>query len=85
MGYNVEKKDMNRADFLYVASVEANVKKYKVTRLFENTDYLFRVFAENQVGVGSPAILDKPVTAKLPFSKFIFYILYYVFNCFLYG
>ena len=69
-GYNVEKKDMSRADFLYVATLEADVKKYKVTRLFENTDYLFRVFAENAVGVGEPATLDKPVTAKLPFSEF---------------
>ena len=68
-GYNVEKKDINRPDFLFVANVNPTVRNYKVTRLFENTDYLFRVFAENKVGVGEPITLDEPVTAKLPFSE----------------
>ncbi len=44
---------------------------YKVGKLHEGTDYLFKVVAENKIGSGPPAELPDAITAKLPFGEFI--------------
>jgi len=67
-GYVIEKKDVKRADYVFVANVDATTLQYKATRLFEGCDYLFRVFAENQAGLSQPSELEKPITAKMPYG-----------------
>ena len=42
---------------------------YKVSKLWEGCDYVFRVASENAVGQSDYCSLDRPVTAKLPYSK----------------
>jgi len=67
-GYVVEKRDMKRADYVFVANLDAATLQYKATRLFEGCDYMFRVFAENQAGLSQPAEVDKPITARIPYG-----------------
>ena len=71
-GYVIEKKDMKRADYVFLANVDAATLQYKATRLFEGFDYLFRVFAENPAGLSKPCELDKPIKARIPYGLFVF-------------
>ena len=70
-GYVIEKKDIKRADYVLVANVDATTLQCKATKLFEGSEYLFRVFAENQVGLSKPCELDKPIKARIPYGLFI--------------
>ena len=70
-GYVIEKKDIKRADYVLVANVDATTMQCKATKLFEGSEYLFRVFAENQVGLSKPCELDKPIKARIPYGLFI--------------
>ena len=67
-GYVIEKKDMKRADYVFLANVDAATLQYKATKLFEGSEYLFRVFAENPAGLSKPCELDKPITARMPYG-----------------
>lgn len=68
-GYSIEKRDAKRDEFTHVANVDARTSKFKVTRLFEGTDYYFRVFAENLAGLSPPCTTERPVRAKPPYGK----------------
>jgi len=79
--YVVEKADVKRGVFSEVGDTTADKRQFKVTKLLEGNDYMFRVAAENEIGQGKPASLAEPVTAKLPFGQlhllsFVFY--YYI-------
>ena len=50
-------------------TVDADVRSYKVTKLFQGNRYLFRVMAENKVGPGPPAQISESVEAKLPYGE----------------
>jgi len=76
-GYVIEKRDMKRADFVFVANVDATTQQYRATRLFEGCNYMFRVFAENQAGLSEPCETDKPITARVPYGQsFTFHVCY---------
>ena len=68
-GYVVEKRDMKRADFVFLANVDAATLQCRATRLFEGCDYMFRVFAENQAGLSQPGETDTPITARMPYGQ----------------
>jgi len=68
-GYVIEKRDMKRAEYVFLANVDATTLQYKATRLFEGCDYMFRVFAENQAGLSQPCETDKPITARMPYGQ----------------
>jgi len=55
---------------VFLANVDATTLQYKATRLFEGSDYMFRVFAENPAGLSQPSELDKPITARMPYGQF---------------
>jgi len=57
---------------VFLANVDATTLQYKATRLFEGSDYMFRVFAENQAGLSQPCELDKPITARMPYGQSTF-------------
>lgn len=65
--YTIEKRDMSKDTFITVSSTDQLT--FKVKRLFEGGQYLFRVAAENKIGIGEYTQLANPVTAKLPFGK----------------
>ncbi len=54
---------------------EIDKTEYKVNRLYEGNEYLFRIAAENKIGLGDTCTLDKLVKAKLPFGKNISYLM----------
>lgn len=49
--------------------VEPSITSYCVQKLMENVDYMFRVMAENKVGVSEPLETEKTVTIKSPYGK----------------
>lgn len=68
--YVVEKCDAKKSMWFSAGSTEnATTRNFKVKKLFEGTDYFFRVAAENKIGVGEFVALPNPVTVKLPFGK----------------
>lgn len=68
--YIIEKADAKRAVFSGVG--ETDSLKFKATKLYEGSQYLFRVIAENAIGQSEPVVLKEPVTAKLPFGGFLY-------------
>ena len=68
-GYTVEKADAKRRNFSNIGKTDADTQSYKATKLYEGSEYLFQVCAENEVGLSEPVTLDEPVTAKLPFGE----------------
>ena len=46
---------------------------YTVDGLMNNTQYHFRVFAENSIGQSLPLETELAVLAKPPYSKFFYY------------
>ena len=70
--YTIEKKDASKAYWGTSGTVEAGVYTFKVKKLFEGSEYLFRVAAENRIGLGEFAELTEPVEARLPFGECVF-------------
>ena len=67
--YIIEKADAKRQTFSNAGTTEADDLTLKVTKLYEGSQYLFKVYAENDIGCSQPASLDEPVEAKLPFGE----------------
>ena len=51
--------------------MDVSERTFKATKLFQGNGYLFRVTAENRVGLGEPAQTEKPTIAKLPYGESI--------------
>lgn len=68
-GYLIERRDVKRSDYVFVASVEASTLSIKITRLVEGNEYYFRVFAENQVGSSAPCETEKSIKVRSPYGK----------------
>ena len=66
-GYVIEKLDTTKTSWASAGSTD-NLT-FKAKRLFEGSNYLFRVAAENKIGTGEFAVLTEAVTAKLPFGE----------------
>ena len=67
-GYKVEKCDFKRKSYVKAGTTDANTLTLKVTGLVEGNKYLFKVYAENEIGLSEPVESQEPVTAKLPFD-----------------
>ena len=72
--YVIEKREANRRSWNKVGTVVT--LEMTITKLVKNTTYVFRVAAENEVGVGEFAELPEPVTAKETFSESCLSLLY---------
>ena len=68
-GYVIEKRDADRNNWIKVSTATSDRTTYKVGKLFEGASYVFRVSAENSVGVSEPVELVESVTAKLPYCE----------------
>ena len=73
-GYVIEKRDMKRADYMFLANVDAATLQFRATRLFEGCDYMFRVFAKNQAGLSQPCETDKPIKARIPYGLCVYFL-----------
>ena len=67
--YVVERADVKQNVFSEVGNTTADRREITVTNLLEGNQYMFRVAAENDVGLGKPASLAEPVTARRPFGQ----------------
>ena len=68
-GYVVERREGLRPAWKRVGETSSETLRYKATRLTEGSEYVFRVAAENAIGVGDFAATDKPVKADVPFGQ----------------
>ena len=66
--YIVEKREENKAIWTKVATTRPTNPTYTCTGLLDQTNYCFRVSAENEIGVGEPLELEHAVMAKLPYE-----------------
>ena len=66
--YVIEKREALRMMWKSVGSTSDT--EFTVGRLTEGTQYVFRVAAENKVGVGAFVETSKGIAAKSPHSKF---------------
>ena len=66
----LEKRDVKRPGYIFVADIDpSGPLEHKVTRLFEGSAYMFRVMAENQVGVSESCETENNIIAKPPYGK----------------
>jgi len=68
-GYVVEKREASRRMWQSVASVPPDVTELEAGGLFEGNQYVFRVTAENVVGLGEPVELKDSVVPKSMFGQ----------------
>lgn len=68
-GYIIEKRDANRTQWSRVGDLDADARRYKVSKLVEGNEYYFRVAALNRIGQGPFVITDDAIKAKLPFGE----------------
>nr|XP_006823015.1 PREDICTED: titin-like [Saccoglossus kowalevskii] len=67
-GYIIEKRDTAKDRWIRVTRATIKEETFRVSDLIKDTEYEFRVSAENKVGVGEPSEPSKPVIAKLPYD-----------------
>lgn len=61
--YAIEKHDPDSKVWMKVADVDKDVETYCVQRLNENTQYMFRIMAQNPAGM-SEALQSEPIVIK---------------------
>ena len=68
-GYYIERRMTSSSRWVKVTKEALTELTYTDKEVIEDTEYEYRIVAENKVGCGPPAT-TKPVVAKDPFSKF---------------
>ena len=68
--YVVEKRESSRRMWQSVSTVPPDVTELEAAGLYEGNQYVFRVAAENAVGLGEPVELKDSVVPKSQFGQF---------------
>lgn len=68
-GYFLEKSEVNLDRFVRVSRIAIKETKYQVDELVKGKEYVFRVMAENKVGLGPASEPSDSFVAKLPYGK----------------
>ena len=68
LSYIIEKREENRAIWTKVATTRPTNTTYTCTGLLDQSNYLFRILAENEIGISEPLELEHAVMAKLPYE-----------------
>ncbi|KAK3083483.1 hypothetical protein FSP39_023775 [Pinctada imbricata] len=66
--YVIEMKDSKRTSWKKAEKIPSDSTTYRVQNLKEGEAYMFRVSAENELGVSEPLETDKSVVIKSPYS-----------------
>lgn len=69
VSYIVEKREENKSVWTKVSTTRPTNTTYTCTGLLDQTNYCFRIFAENEIGVSEPLELEHAVMAKLPYDR----------------
>jgi tellurite resistance-related uncharacterized protein len=64
VSYIIEAREAKRSAWYQVDTVDPTETKYKVSKLYENNSYYFRVIAKNSVGLSEPLESDSAVQIK---------------------
>ncbi len=67
--YIIEKADTKRRTYMTAGNTDEHTLEFTVGKLIEGNEYMFKVYAENAIGMSDPVSLDEPITAKLPFGE----------------
>lgn len=62
-------REQNRSQWTKVGSVKAPTTTITSKRLIDRKQYMFRVTAENDIGVSKPLETSEPVAPKSPFGR----------------
>ena len=68
-GYVIERRELTRQNWVRCARVKAHATSQTVTNLTENTEYYFRVMAENIEGLSEPLQSTVIVAPRRPPSE----------------
>lgn len=71
--YAIEKCDPDKMVWIKVAEVEKSIVTYCVQKLAPNAQYIFRVVAENPIGVSEP-IESSPITIKVKVGRYQLFV-----------
>jgi titin len=69
VSYIIEKREENKSIWAKVATTRPTNTTYTCTGLLDQTNYCFRVLAENDIGISEPLELEHAVMAKLPYER----------------
>lgn len=76
-GYVIEQRDCSGDTWTKAGTADVSICQFKAENLISGNNYLFRVFAVNQLGLGVEAgQLEQTCTAKMPFGMCILTILF---------
>lgn len=70
IGYFIERSLAAKDRWLRITKSTMTQLNYADKEVVEDTEYIYRVTAENKVGAGPPSEPTKPVKAKDPWSKY---------------
>ena len=77
-GYILERREAKRTMWTKVDKTTST--SYKVDSLIEDTEYYFRVSAENKIGTSEPLEMEKGVTPESPFGVYLtFWFCYFIY------
>ena len=68
-GYYVERRSATSKRWVFITREPVKETRCAVRDLYEDTQYEFRVSAENKAGCGQPSLPSKPVVTRDPWGK----------------
>lgn len=68
--YQLERCNVGKMIWSKIADIDHNISAYAVQKLHEDSEYMFRVSAQNAVGA-SEFLESEPVTVKCRYRKYL--------------
>ena len=68
IGYTIEKRELGLSKMWSRVCSQVSETAFLIENLRTGVEYEFRIFAENEIGLGDPLIVSETVVAKPPFD-----------------
>ena len=68
IGYTIEKRELGLSKMWSRVCSQVTESSFHIENLRTGIEYEFRIFAENEIGLGDPLIVSETVVAKPPFD-----------------